>query len=638
MIIFRRGGIHVCGIVGWVDWKRDLTLQKNVLIKMTQSLTPRGPDDEGYWLNPRIALGHRRLAVVDLEGGRQPMLRRRGEHTYTLVYNGELYNTPEIRQELWNLGYHFEGHSDTEVLLLSYLEWGPSCVDRLNGIFAFGIWDSQNQELFLARDRLGVKPLFYSEQTGSLIFASELKTILQHPDISPKIGIEGLSEIFLIGPARTPGTGVYEGIKELKPGHILFYSLNGLRINRYWALPIYEHEDDRERTVAKVRDLFLDTVQRQLVSDVPIGTLLSGGLDSSAITAVAAKTLEQEGKDPLLTFSVDYTDNDKFFKPNDFQPSADGPFIKRMSEAFKTRHTYCSFEISDLIQALSSATLARDLPGMADVDSSLYLFSKDIKKQITVGLSGECADEVFGGYPWFHRQESLDAKMFPWALRVENRLQVLSEDLINLLQPNIYLRERYEEALKEMNDLPAFSSTPFKTQPNTKKSQQEARIREISYLTLTRFMPTLLDRKDRMTMASGLEVRVPFCDHRLVEYAWNIPWEIKALDGQAKGVLRHALRGILPEDVLWRRKSPYPKTHHPAYLMTVRSWLKEILEEPTSPILKFLNIPALRDLMNVSDTLAFGRPWFGQLMDTPQLFAYLIQVNVWLKENKIRIC
>lgn len=627
----------MCGIVGQVDWERDLTLQKDVVIGMTQSLIPRGPDAEGYWLSHRAAFGHRRLVVVDPEGGRQPMIRQRGEHTYTLVYNGELYNTPELRQELMSRGYFFEGHSDTEAVLLSYLEWGPSCVERLNGIFAFGIWDSKEQQLFVARDRLGVKPLFFSEMPKTLVFASELKALLKHPAISPNIGTDGLSEVFLLGPARTPGVGVYEGISELRAGHFLIYSTNGLHIRRYWALPNYVHEDDLKTTTTKIRDLFLDTVQRQLVSDVPIGTLLSGGLDSSAITAIAAEFQNRSGKGPLPTFSVDYDENDKYFLPNDFQPSADGPWIERVSQTFGTRHTNCAFNIPELVEALKDATLARDLPGMADVDASLLLFSREIKKKVTVGLSGECADEVFGGYPWFHRQESLDATTFPWALQVQNRLQVLSPDLIERLQPEAYLRRRYDEALAEIPNLPGSSSTIRQDHRPGHDPKRDARIREITYLTLTRFMPTLLDRKDRMTMATGLEVRVPFCDHRLVEYAWNIPWEMKALEGREKGLLRRALTGVLPDDVLWRRKSPYPKTHHPSYLQAVRTWLIDIIEDKTSPILPFINPTALRDLIKLSDTLPSGRPWFGQLMDIPQLFAYLIQVNFWLRENKIRI-
>ncbi|MHB8124859.1 MAG: asparagine synthase (glutamine-hydrolyzing) [Desulfitobacteriaceae bacterium] len=626
----------MCGIVGWIDWEKNLLTQKQVLKKMTQTLSARGPDAEGYWDSPEVSFGHRRLIVVDPSGGTQPMVRSKGEHSYVLIYNGELYNTPELRRELAGRGYHFEGHSDTEVLLLSYLEWGPSCVERLNGIFAFGIWDSYEKQLFVARDRLGVKPLFYTEQASSLLFASELKALLAHPDIKPVIDTQGLSELFLIGPARTPGHGIYCDIKELRAGYYLLYSAQGLKVQPYWTLPNHTHNDDFATTVAKVRDLFLDAVKRQMVSDVPLGTLLSGGLDSSAITAIAAGSQLLNGLGSLDTFSVDYVDNEKYFRPNSFQPNADNPWIKRVSDFFETRHHYITFDTPELVDALLPATWARDLPGMADVDSSLLLFAREIKKDITVGLSGECADEIFGGYPWFHRPETLQATTFPWAMNLENRLQILSPELRNKLKPEEYIAARYSEALAEIpkrEDL----RTKHEQSLNTDQDKLETRIREISYLTLTRFMPTLLDRKDRMTMAAGLEVRVPFCDHRLVEYVWNIPWDMRAYEGREKGLLRKALEGMLPEDVLWRLKSPYPKTHNPSYLKTVRSMLSDIIENHDSPLLPLIDIGTIKELIKISDTLPSGRPWFGQLMDTPQLFAYLIQINYWLKENKVII-
>ena len=535
----------MCGIVGWIDWERNLLTQKQVLKKMTRTLSARGPDAEGYWDTPEVSFGHRRLIVVDPSGGTQPMIRSRGEHTYALIYNGELYNTPELRRELAGRGYHFEGHSDTEVLLLSYLEWGPACVERLNGIFAFGIWDSYEKQLFVARDRLGVKPLFYTKQASSLLFASELKALLAHPEIQPVVDVQGLSELFLIGPARTPGQGIYCDIKELRAGYFLIYSAQGLKVKPYWTLPNHTHLDDLATTTAKVRDLFLDSVKRQMVSDVPLGTLLSGGLDSSAITAIAAESNVLNELGALETFSVDYVDNEKYFHANSFQPDADNPWIKRVSDFFKTRHHYITFDTPELVDGLFLATQARDLPGMADIDSSLLLFAREIKKDITVGLSGECADEIFGGYPWFHRPETLQATTFPWAMNPKNRLHILSPELLSRLKPEEYIATRYAEALAEIPKREEFRTKQEKSL-NADHDLFESRIREISYLTLTRFMPTLLDRKDRMTMASGLEVRVPFCDHRLVEYVWNIPWDIRAYEGREKGLLRKALEGILP--------------------------------------------------------------------------------------------
>ena len=623
----------MCGITGWVDWKRDLSDVRETILDMTKTLIPRGPDAEGYYFSSRAAFGHRRLVVVDPENGKQPMIRTRGSYEYVLTYNGELYNTPELRSELLSRGYHFQGHSDTEALLLAYMEWGPAFVERLNGIYAFGIWDSERQQLFLARDRIGVKPLFYAERNNGLIFASELKAMLCHEDIEPIVDNEGLAEVFLIGPARTPGHGIYRGVAELKPGHSLLFTINGLKIVKYWNLQAKPHTDDLETTALHVRELLLDTVKRQLVSDVPIGTLLSGGLDSSLITAIAANEMKENGQGPLPTFSIDYEDNDKYFKANDFQPNADAPWIEKVSKHFGTEHHTHTFGTEELVDALTHATYARDLPGYADIDSSLLLFSKDIKKTVTVGLSGECADEVFGGYPWFHRQDAHQAKTFPWAILVHNRFQVLSPELLEKLNPNAYLNQRYNEALKEV-PTQAENNSGLVTDADL---EFEQRIREISYLTLTRFMPTLLDRKDRMTMALGLEVRVPFCDHRLVEYAWNIPWKLKAMNQREKGLLRHACEGILPEDVLWRRKSPYPKTHNPSYLKAVRSKVLQILADPSSPLLPLVNIRGIKELAEMSDSIPSGRPWFGQLMDIPQLFAFLIQAEVWLRTYKVKI-
>lgn len=613
----------MCGITGWIQSDRDLTHQESILKKMSEKLANRGPDAAGIWLSQNAALAHRRLIVIDPEGGGQPMIRQYGNCKFILVYNGELYNTSELRDELKARGHTFQGHSDTEVVLISFIEWGEKCVEKFNGIFAFAIWDDFKQSLFMARDRIGVKPLFYIKFKDTFLFASELKALLAHPEVEPKVDVEGLAEIFALGPARTPGHGVFKGIRELKPGYYLKYDLKNLQIRQYWKLVSAPHPDDLETTTAKVRELLQDAVQRQLVSDVPVCTLLSGGLDSSALSAFAAHYYKKTNQGQLHTYSIDYEGNDKHFKANDFQPDADAPWARLMSEFLRTHQHNITIKTLDLVKHLQTAMLARDLPGMADIDSSLYLFSHEIKKNATVALSGECADEVFGGYPWFTRKESLEASTFPWSLKVKERINTLSPDLIDMVKPEEYISRRYHEALAEVPRLPGESS-------------QEARIREIFYLSLTRWMPTLLDRKDRMSMSTGLEIRVPFCDHRLVEYVWNIPWEMKNYNNMSKGILRKALTGILPEEVLRRRKSPYPKTHNPAYTTAVRTILLEILNDPGSPLLSLINVEWIRSLTK-SDT-DFDIPWFGQLMRLPQLFSYLIQVDAWLREYKVKIC
>ncbi len=636
----------MCGIAGWIDWDADLTQQRPALAAMRDRLACRGPDAAGEWITPHAALVHRRLSVIDPEGGRQPMIRTRralplavrppagaasgrsdiqfqDEAAFVLTYNGELYNTAELRTELESRGHTFTTRCDTEVLLRGYIEWGPACVDRFNGIFAFGVWDAGAQTLFLARDRLGVKPLFYACPSRGLVFASELKSLLCHPNIPPALDTDGLGEIFALGPARTPGVGVFRGVRELRPGCTLTFDAHrGVRIRSYWKLHSAPHGDHTDTTAATVRDLLRDAVVRQLVSDVPIASLLSGGLDSSAVTAIAARHLALAGRGPLRTYSLEFAGSERDFAPTAYYADPDAPWAARMVEACATDHRVITLDTPEQAEALTRAVIARDLPGLADVDSSLYLFCREIRRETTVGLSGEAADEVFGGYPWCHWEEAISADTFPWARATALRAAVLSPEIRARVRPEEYIADRYRQALAEVPRLAG-------------ESPREARMREILYLNITRFLPTLLDRKDRMSMAVGLEVRVPFCDHRLVEYVWNIPWALKACDGQAKGILRRALRGVLPDDVLGRRKVPYPRTFNPSYLAAVRGWLRGILTDPSSP---------LRDLVDrryLSGHLEQDGPpnlqWFGQTMSGAQFYAYLCQVDTWMRVYRVQV-
>ena len=615
----------MCGIAGWVDLEADLSGECAVVEAMAKTLSPRGPDAGGFWASPHVLLGHRRLVVVDPEGGAQPMCRSFGGSQYVLVYNGELYNTAELTNELSLRGYRFLGHSDTEAVLLSYVEWGEKCLEKFNGIFAFGIWDGKMQRLMLARDRFGVKPLFYAQRGSSFIFASELKAMLAHPLIQPEVGAKGLAEVFAMGPSRTPGHGVYEGVRELEGGQFLFFGREDnleLRPRAYWQFQSAPHTDSFEKTVEKVRWLVVDTVIRQLVSDVPVCTFLSGGLDSSAITALAADHFKETGKGRLHTYSIHYRGNEAFFKPSRFQPDADDDYIQLMSYRKDTIHHAVTIETPEaLADALADAALARDLPGMADIDSSLLLFCREIKKEHVVALSGECADEIFGGYPWFHTASAIETPTFPWMNALPQKLSVLSWGLLDYIRPEEYVRRRYEESLVRVPRLNG-------------EDPLEARRREIFYLNIIWFMGLLLERKDRMSMACGLEVRVPYCDHRLAEYLWNVPWEMKSHSGREKGLLREALRGILPEEILQRKKSPYPKTHDPAYESAVKKRLWDILQSG-SPLLPLLDMKKIKGLLEAPSD--YGSPWFGQLMALPQLFAFLIQVDVWLREYKVSI-
>ncbi|UOY92095.1 asparagine synthase (glutamine-hydrolyzing) [Ectobacillus sp. JY-23] len=612
----------MCGITGWVDYGRSLLSEKEAVAAMTHTLSKRGPDDTNVWTTQHAAFGHKRLAVVDLEGGKQPMTRQK-EQEYTICYNGELYNTEDLREELLKRGYTFKGHSDTEVLLTAYMEWEENCLVHLNGIFAFAVWDAKKEKLFIGRDRLGVKPLFYKEDPKRLLFGSELKAILAHPDVKAEVTYEGLSEVLGLGPSRSPGHGVFHGINELRPGHALIFSKDGLKVWRYWNVQSTTHVDSFDDTVAKVRFLLEDAITRQLVSDVPLCTFLSGGVDSSAITAFAARAYEQEGKGSLHTYSIDYEDNEKYFKSNTFQPNSDGPWIELMSKTFATNHHRCVITNEDLARHLTEAVIVRDLPGMADVDSSLLWFCREIKKDFVVSLSGECADEIFGGYPWFHREEDLQSGSFPWMRSTQARENLLRDEWKQKLRLREYVQRRYEETVQET---PALEG----------ESPLEAKRRQLFYLNMVWFMTTLLDRKDRMSMGASLEVRVPFADHRLVEYAWNIPWDMKMYNNREKGLLRKALEDVLPEDVLYRKKSPYPKTHNPHYTKAVTAWLTELLANKSSVLHEFFKREQLDDLIATGGN-AFTVPWFGQLMTGPQLLAHLAQMHVWFEHYNIAI-
>ena len=610
----------MCGFVGIANYKKNLTNEKNILKKSNQTLSKRGPDEEGYYIKEHILLGHKRLIVIDPEGGKQPVIEKFSFGEYVIVYNGQIYNTKELKDNLLENGFIFKTHSDTEILLKGFIYYGEEIVHHLNGIFAFAIWNSKTEELFLARDHFGVKPLFYTILNDTLIFASEIKALFEYPGVQKILDKQGIGELFGIGPSHTPGTTVFKDIFELKPAHYAIWNRSGLHIQRYWKLKSKEHTDSLGKTCETVRYLLNDSITRQLVSDVPICTFLSGGLDSSIITKFAADFYQKENLPPLNTYSIDYVDNDKNFVKNDFQPNSDSYYISLMNRNLHTEHHNIVIDTPELASALEDAMIARDMPGMADIDSSLLLFCKNVKKEMTVSLTGECADEIFGGYPWFFREDALKSGTFPWSIAISERQQLLHPEIGKKISLKEYIDYRYNESLEEVEIL------------NT-DSAETAEKRKISHLTLNWFMQTLLDRSDRMAMYNGLELRVPFCDYRLAEYVWNIPWEMKALNGREKGLLRYVCKDFLPDEIVDRKKSPYPKTCNPTYLAKVKSMLGDIMKDKNAPINSLLNRKYILDILE-SDGSAFSRPWFGQLMTGPQLMAYLCQVNMWLERYK----
>jgi asparagine synthase (glutamine-hydrolysing) len=610
----------MCGIAGWADFNRNIAAETETLRKMSEALAKRGPDANGIYTDNTAALIHRRLIVIDPEGGIQPMSAEIKGEKYTLVYNGELYNAPELRSELIALGYDFNGYSDTEVLLKAYIEWGEACLDRLNGIYAFAVWEKNKRRLFAARDRVGVKPFFFYEYEKGLIFGSEIKTLLANPIVKPELDDYGLKQILLLGPGRTSGCGCVKGVSELKPGEYLVFDENGVRRRFYWRLKAEKHTDSRSETIEKTRQLITDAVTRQLVSDVPLACFLSGGLDSSIISMIAAEKYREEGK-ILSTYSVDYENNDKYFVSNSFQPTADNQFIGIMVKAIGSNHTNVCLNSFKVAESLTEAAEARDLPGMADIDSSLLLFCREIKKSETVCVSGECADEIFGGYPWYHNPEILFAEAFPWSNSTELRRKLFNPDILGK-DSDEYVRSEYLQTVNATDYLPEDGKT-------------ERRMREMFMLNFYWFMQTLLDRKDRMSMYNGLEVRVPFCDHRLVEYAYNMPWELKSLNGREKGIVREAFSELLPSEIVARKKSPYPKTFDPVFLKYVIKKAELLIEDKSGVLHELVNKPFLDTLKENPNSLK--NPWYGQLMRTPQIYAYLIQLDTVFRKYGLKL-
>ena len=606
----------MCGFVGFANLKENISSKTNIY-NMNESISKRGPDEDGYYYEEHVCLGHKRLIVVDPDGGKQPMSAMKDGNLYTIVYNGQLYNTKDLRSELEENGFTFDSYSDTEVLLKSFIFWKYDVVKKLNGIFSFAIWNSKKNELFLARDHFGVKPLFYTIYNNTIVFASEIKALFKYPGIEAKLDEQSIAELFGIGPARTAGLGIFKNIYEIKPAHFGIFNENGLHIERYWKLESKVHTDNLGKTCDNVRFLLEDSISRQLVSDVPLCTFLSGGLDSSIITLYASKYCKKHNLPPLNTYSVDYVDNDKNFVKTDFQPNSDNYYINLMTEKLNTNHHTVVLDTPELASALEDAMIARDFPGMADVDSSLLLFCKNVKQNATVSLTGECADEIFGGYPWFFRADALNSNTFPWSIAITERQNLLNPQIASKVNLKNYIDYRYQESLDEVDIL-------------DEDSMETAEKRRISHLTLNWFMQTLLDRSDRMAMYNGFELRVPFCDYRLAEYVWNIPWEMKALHGREKGLLRYIMKDLLPEEIVDRKKSPYPKTWNPTYLATVKDMLTKIMNDSNAPINNLLNRNYILKILE-TDGKAFTRPWFGQLMTGPQLMAYLCQVNMWLE-------
>lgn len=600
----------MCGICGIINYKENVDNYINDIKIMNNLLKKRGPDQEGLFACKNALLGHRRLSVVDLENGLQPMTY----DGYTIVFNGEIYNYEYLREELISYGYTFDTKSDTEVLLKLYHCFKEECLDKLNGIFAFCVFSKD--ESFIARDHAGVKPLFYKLHNDGIIFASEIKSILAHSEVDAVIDREGLSELLSLLPSRKPGSAVFKDIKSLRPGHYIKIYKDNIEIVKYFNLTSKKHLKSFKETKDDIRAILEDSITMQLNCDVNKACLLSGGIDSSIICAIASKNI-----DNLTTYSIDYEDNSLYFKSDNYTVSRDDYFIDLMIKEYNLDHHKEEISLEKLINLLEDATIARDLPGMADIDSSLLWFSSKIKENHTVALSGEVADEIFFGYPWYYREELLKLENFPWLTNIDDRQNLLNKSL------NINIKDCINEAYDEIINEVTYDEND---------TELDKFYRRLMYINLTYFMPTLLDRKDRMTMNSGLEVRVPFADIRLIKYLWNVPFEYKHNNNIEKGLLREAFKDVLPHEIYERKKTPYPKTFNPKYTEIICEKLTECIKDDTS----ILNIIFDKEKINeLIETKAenITTPWFGQLMKGPQLLAYLYQMHFWAKHYDVKL-
>ncbi|MBD2255422.1 asparagine synthase (glutamine-hydrolyzing) [Nostoc parmelioides FACHB-3921] len=570
----------MCGIIGWVSFMRQLNEHRNVLEAMTQTQFLRGPDAGGIWIDGHAGLGHRRLSILDLEGGMQPMTAATSEGDVALSYSGEAYNFQELREELVARGQSFHTRSDTEVVLRGYLEWGEGIASRLNGMFAFAIWDTRLERLVLIRDRMGIKPLYYYPTEDGVLFGSEPKAILANPLAQKVVDLDGFRELFSF--TQTPGSALWAGMHEVLPGSVVTVDRAGIQQRRYWSLESNAHLDDQDTTIHHVRALLDDIVRRQLVSDVPRCVLLSGGLDSSVVTALASAHLKQSGEQ-VRSFAVDFTDQTKNFVPDDIYTSPDAPYAWEVAEHVGSRHESILLDNASLadMDVRRKVIEARDSPlSLGDKDTSLYLLFQSIRRHSTVALSGESADEIFGGYSWMHQPEVQKADTFPWmaVFLTGAKAQVsdrFNADLTSALDLPGYIKDQYASAVAEVGHFDG-------------ESPHEHRMRVIIYLHLTRFVRMLLERKDRISMAVGLEVRVPYCDHRLVEYVYGVPWALKTFDGREKSLLRAATADILPQSVLHRVKSPYPSTQSPAYARVLMKQARDLLAS-NGPVLDLID-------------------------------------------------
>ena len=595
----------MCGIIGIYNLKED-PLDPFLLQKMTDILKHRGPDDSGIYIDKNVGLGHQRLSIIDLSAaGRQPMANK--DKSIFIVYNGEIYNFRELRKVLENLGYKFKSKTDTEVILYSYQEWGEKCLEKFNGMFAFAIWDSRNQQFFLARDRLGEKPLYYYLDQEKFIFASEIKAILEDKDIKKEIDPQGMINYFSFGHSIAPDT-IYQGIKKLLPGHYLILKNGKIEIKKYWDVYFTEGKDDKGEQYYKeeIKKLFKKAVEERLISDVPLGVFLSGGIDSSAVVGMMAKC----GVSPIRTFSVGFN-----VAGTEFNELADARIV---ADYFKTEHHEVVLKELDLIDTLNKLVYHFDEPFGDAANFPIFYISQFAKKFVTVVLTGEGGDEVFWGYRryviekhhqklfflnWLLKNNLLNRfigllpklrrikkliKTFPIKddlLRYTNWLAFFSKEMINFLFQGGAVGKNYDP-------LKIYKEYFF-------RYQSMDLLDKIIYLDQKILLPDCyLEKVDKASMAVGLETRPPFLDYHLVEFANSIPAKYKIKGIQTKYIFKEVVKDILPEQILKKKKHGFAVPTNLWFRGKLRDYLFEIIFDDRTKKRGYFNFKYIEKLYN----------------------------------------
>ncbi|MDO4547742.1 MAG: asparagine synthase-related protein [Clostridia bacterium] len=530
---------------------------------------------------------------------------------------GEARNLSRLEGEFKRAGvYHDRRGGASALVLAAYRLWGENFPRMIEGLVTAAVIDLDASRLILVRDRMGAYPIYYARRASCVVFSDDFKRVLDSPFVTREIDKSGLCELFALGPSGTPGLTPIKDVLALKPGCALIADYFGLKEKEYFNIYSAPSSDDENTAAEKIRFLVEDALIRTLPENPAV--MLSGGLDSS----ILAYIMKKRGNE-VRAWSVEYEHNDVYYRPNDYQHDPDGSYVKFACADLNAQKHIVRIGPEQLANAIVEAGAARGFPGMGDVDSSLMLFARDIANEEKSILSGECADEVFGGYPWFHDERLLSMDGFPWSGSMELRESVLNKKVLDLLNIRQYEAARYHEAVaakRRLRDV----------------SERENRLRLTHALCFEWFMPVLQLRADKMCSGEGLKVLTPFCDDRLAQYAYSLPWEIKNLGGQPKGILRKAFADLLPEKILNRRKSPYPKTHHPMYAKAICEMMAAVLNDASEPVNEICDAESIRKIMSCP-LEANDKPWFGQLMTGAQLIAYLLQVNSFLKDNNIAV-